>query len=332
MSSQRFKVFLVLLQAAVVLLAFLLMDTPSEKEWRKARVLIPKGCPTSEVVRLLAARNILRHPVVFRLLVSGTWTGKKMKYGEYAFQDPPSAVDIWWKIYRGKVTRYQVTIPEGSNLFEVAEILGSQELADPEKFLEAASSPEVLRRLGIAGATAEGFLFPETYLFEKSMSHLDILEAMVRQFRRRIPTEWERKARDEGFSLLELVTMASIIEKETGVNQEGPLVSAVIRNRLALGMPLQMDPTVIYGLKHFGAELTKKNLQTPSPYNTYLNRGLPPGPIANPGISAIRAALFPAKTDYLYFVSRNDGSHTFSRTLQEHNEGVAYLRKDRSAD
>lgn len=332
MSSQTFKVFLVLLLSAVVVLAFLLMDTPPSKDWQKARILIPKGTASSEVARHLAAKNILLHPVVFRTLVFASGTGRKIKHGEYSFSDPPSTAEIWWKLYRGDVLRYQVTIPEGSNIYDIAQILGSQELADPEKFLDAASSPEILRRLGIPGETAEGFLFPETYQFKKTMSPVDILETMVRLFRRMVPAEWEKRARDEGFSLHQLVTIASIIEKETGVKEEEPLVSAVIRNRLALGMPLQMDPTVIYGLRRFGDELTKKDLQTPSPYNTYLNRGLPPGPISNPGISTIRAALFPAKTDYLYFVSRNDGSHTFSRTLEEHNLGVAYLRKDKAAE
>jgi UPF0755 protein len=266
------------------------------------------------------------------MLILGSMTGKRLKFGEYSFPDPPSAVEAWKKLFRGEVTRYSVTIPEGSNLYDIAKILGGIELVDPEKFLETAASPEVLRRLGIPGATAEGFLFPDTYLLEKSMSPEDILEVMARQFRRKILPEWEGRVRETGFSLLQLVTIASIIEKETGIDEEKPFVSAVIRKRLSLGMPLQMDPTVIYGLKRFGEGLTKKDLQTPSPYNSYLNRGLPPGPIANPGISAIRAALFPADSDYLYFVSRNDGSHKFSRTLQEHNRGVASYRKDKTVD
>lgn len=318
--------------AAVVLLAFHLMDTPSPERWRPAKALIPRGSSSSEVARLLAAKKILSHPSVFRLLVAVSRTGKRMRYGEYSFQDPPSAVEVWWKLYRGEVNRYQVTIPEGSNLYEIAELLAAQELVDPGTFLETAASPSLLRRLGIPGATAEGFLFPETYQFDKSMSAEDIIEAMVRQFRRRFLPEWETRARQAGFSLLEVVTIASIIEKETGVKEEEPLVSAVIRNRLRLGMPLQMDPTVIYGLKRFGDELTKKDLQTPSPYNSYLNRGLPPGPIANPGSQAIRAALFPADAEYLYFVSRNDGSHRFSKTLQEHNRGVASYRKDKAEE
>jgi UPF0755 protein len=331
MPSQKLKVALVLLLGAATLFAFLLMDTPPSGDWKLAKVVIPKGSSTSEVTRLLAKGKVLQHPLVFRALVIGTMTGKRLRFGEYSFPEPASAVEVWRKLFRGEVTRYTVTVPEGSNIYDIAKILGGLELIEPEKFLETATSAHILRRMGIPGATAEGFLFPETYLLERAMSAEDVMEVMARQFRRKILPEWEDKAREDGFSLLQLVTIASIIEKETGVKDEKPIVSAVIRRRLSLGMPLQMDPTVIYGLRRFGDELTKKDLLTPSPYNTYLNRGLPPGPIANPGSSALMAAAFPADTDYLYFVSRNDGSHRFSRTLQEHNEGVESYRKDKEA-
>ena len=332
MFSQKFKVALVLLLGAACLVAFLLLDTPPSGDWKAAKVVIPKGSSSAEAARILAAAKVLQHPLVFRLLVSGTLTGKQLRFGEYQFPEPPSAVEVWRKLVGGEVTRYSVTIPEGSNLFDIAEILSDLDLAERERFLEAASSPDFLRRMGVPGPTAEGFLFPDTYLLEKYMPVEDILEIMIRQFRRKFLPEWETRAQKSGFTLLQLVTVASIVEKETGVEEEKPLVSAVIRKRLALGMPLQMDPTVIYGLKRFGEELTRKDLLEPSPYNSYRNRGLPPGPIANPGISAIKAALFPADADYLYFVSRNDGSHVFSKTLQEHNRGVASYRKDRMAD
>jgi UPF0755 protein len=332
MPSQKLKVALVLLLGTATLLAFMLMDTPPSRDWRLAKVVIPKGSTTLEVARLLSEGKVLQHPLVFRMLILGTMTGRRLKFGEYSFPEPPSAVEVWRKLFRGEVTRYSVTIPEGSNLYDIAKILGDLELVEPEKFLETAASAHVLRRMGIPGTTAEGFLFPETYLLERAMSAEDIMEVMARQFRRKILPEWEDKAREAGFSLLQLVTIASIVEKETGVEDEKPIVSAVIRRRLSLGMPLQMDPTVIYGLRRFGDELTKKDLQTPSPYNTYMNRGLPPGPIANPGASAIKAAAFPADTDYLYFVSRNDGSHRFSRTLREHNEGVESYRKDKTTE
>jgi UPF0755 protein len=332
MPSQKLKVALVLLLGTATLLAFMFMDTPPSRDWRLAKVVIPKGSTTLEVARLLSEGKVLQHPLVFRMLILGTMTGRRLKFGEYSFPEPPSAVEVWRKLFRGEVTRYSVTIPEGSNLYDIAKILGDLELVEPEKFLETAASAHVLRRMGIPGTTAEGFLFPETYLLERAMSAEDIMEVMARQFRRKILPEWEDKAREAGFSLLQLVTIASIVEKETGVEDEKPIVSAVIRRRLSLGMPLQMDPTVIYGLRRFGDELTKKDLQTPSPYNTYMNRGLPPGPIANPGASAIKAAAFPADTDYLYFVSRNDGSHRFSRTLREHNEGVESYRKDKTTE
>lgn len=328
MFSQKFKVALVLLLGTACVLAFLLLDTPPSKDWKGAKVIIPKGSSSPEVARLLATAKVLQHPFIFRMLVLGTLTGKQLKFGEYLFPEPPSAVEVWRKLVGGEVTRYSVTVPEGSNIYDIAEILGDLDLVAPEEFLETAASPDLLSRLSIPGSTVEGFLFPDTYLLEKSMSAEDILEVMIRQFQRKFLPEWEARGGGTGFSLLQLVTVASIIEKETGVEEEKPLVSAVIRKRLSLGMPLQMDPTVIYGLKRFGVALTKKDLQTPSPYNSYLNRGLPPGPIANPGTSALKAALYPADADYLFFVSRNDGSHTFSKTLQEHNRGVASYRKD----
>src|SRR3972149_6677579 len=195
MSSQKFKVALVLLLGMASLFAFLLMDTPPSKDWQMVKVVIPKGSTSSEVARLLAERKVLQHPLVFRMLIQGSMTGRRLKFGEYSFPDPPSAVEAWKKLFRGEITRYSVTIPEGSNLYDIAKILGGIELVDPEKFLETAASREVLRRLGIPGATAGGVLFPDTYLLEKSMSPEDILEVMARQFRRKILPAWEGRAR-----------------------------------------------------------------------------------------------------------------------------------------
>lgn len=327
MSPGKSTVSLALLLGTAAVAAFLVTDAPPAQGWRPVKVVIPKGASSREAASILAADNVLRHPLAFRVLVLGTMTGRHLKFGEYSFPDPPSAVEVWRKLLRGDVTRYSVTIPEGSNLYDIAEILADLELVDREAFLAAAGSKALLQRLEVPGKTAEGFLFPDTYLLVKTMSPEEILETMARQFRRKFPPEWEEQAREAGLSLIQLVTIASIIEKETGIEAEKPIVSDIIRRRLALGMPLQMDPTIIYGLRKFGATLTRKDLQTPTEYNSYLNKGLPPGPIANPGLSAIKAALVPARTDYLYFVSRNDGSHRFSRTLEEHNQGVAFLRK-----
>lgn len=291
------------------------------------KVVIPKGSTFPEIEKLLAEKGALRYPLAFRILVVGTMTGTKLQHGEYALPAPPSAIELWRKLVGGDVAKYQVTIPGGSTLFDIAETLGTLELANPAAFLTAATSPSLISRMGIPGSTLEGYLFPDTYIMVKEMPPEEILGVMVRRFRRKFTPEMESKAAEDGFTLNQIVTIASIIEKETGLDQEKPLVSAVIRKRLSLKMPLQMDPTVIYGLKKFGGNLTKKDLRTPHPYNTYQNKGLPPGPICNPGLSSLIAAGEPAKTDYLYFVSRNDGSHQFSRTLREHNRAVAVYQK-----
>jgi UPF0755 protein len=295
------------------------------------KVYIPKGSTYPGIEKMLIAKGLLRYPVVFRILVVGTMSGAKLQQGEYVFPAPPSAFELWGKIVNGDVAKYQVIIPDGSTLYEIAQTLGNLELANPSTFLATAMSPEFARRMGVPGSTLEGYLFPDTYTLVKDMSAEEMLGVMVRRFQRKFTPEMERKAQEAGFTRNQIVTIASIIEKETGVEAEKPMVSEVIRKRLSLGMPLQMDPTVIYGLKKIGGNLTKKDLKTPNPYNTYLITGLPPGPICNPGLSALKAAITPSDTDYLYFVSRNDGSHRFSRTLKEHHEAVMLYQKGKNA-
>jgi UPF0755 protein len=313
--------------AVALLSAFLLFAKHPTGSWEGKLVLVPKGSPLSEVVRILRVEGILPYPPAFRALVLLTFSGRRLHYGEYAFPAPPSAFEAWRRLVRGDVIKYEVTVPPGANLYDIGEMLEKKNLAPAEAFLATAASPDVLRRLEIPGESAEGYLFPDNYLFVKPVTPEEILELMVRQFRRKVPPDAEKRAREEGLSLHEVVTIASIIEKETGVEAEKPIVSAVIRRRLGLGMPLQMDPTVIYGVKRFDGTVTRKDLRTAGPYNTYLNRGLPPGPIANPGPAALAAALNPSKEEYLYFVSRNDGSHAFSRTLPEHNRAVERFRR-----
>lgn len=313
--------------AAVLLSAFVLLDKRPAGTWEAKRVAVPKGSGLHEVASVLREGGVLPHPLAFRALVLLTFTSRRLHYGEYAFLHPPSVFETWEKLVRGDVIKYEVTVPPGTNLFDVAALLKEKSVATPEAFLAAAASPDVLARLEIPGESAEGYLFPDTYILVKPVSPEEILEIMVRQFRRKVPPDADRRAKAAGFSLHQAVTIASIIEKETGIEAEKPLVSAVIRTRMALGMPLQMDPTVIYGAKRFDGTVTRQDLRARGPYNTYLNRGLPPGPIANPGLSSLEAALNPSKTDYLYFVSNNDGSHTFSRTLPEHNQAVARFRR-----
>lgn len=314
------------LAAVLGLLAYQIFTPPSRVGWTPRVVVIPKGSNSAAAVRLLAGSGVMRHPAAFRLLVLATRTGRKLHFGEYTFDTPLAPIDVWRKLVGGDVTKYTVTIPPGSNLYDIAGLLASKGLLTEEAFLDAAHDRMLLARLGIDTASAEGFLFPETYQLVKEQTPEEILEIFNRQFRKRFTDEMAATARKQGFSVAQILTIASIIEKETAAPQEKPLVSAIIRRRLALGMPLQMDPTVIYGLRLFGKDITKKALQTTSPYNTYTTTGLPPGPIANPGMEAIEAALNPAKADYLYFVARADGTHAFSRTLEEHNRAVARYR------
>jgi len=313
--------------AAVLLSAFLLFGTHPTGSWEGKLVLVPKGSPLPEVIRILREGGVIPHPLAFRALVLLTFSGRRLHYGEYAFPTPPSAFEAWRRLVRGDVIKYEVTVPPGANLYDVAELLKKKKLATTEAFLAAAASAAVLRRLEIPGESAEGYLFPDSYVFVKPITPEEILEFMVRQFRREVPPDAEKRAKEAGLSLHQIVTIASIIEKETGIEEEKPIVSAVIRRRLDLGMPLQMDPTVIYGVKRFDGTVTGTDLRTAGPYNTYLNRGLPPGPIANPGLAALVAALNPSKAEYLYFVSKNDGSHTFSRTLPEHTRAVEQFRR-----
>ena len=315
--------------AAVFL--YLVTARPPLEKWSMTKVFIPKGSTFPEIEKILTEKGVIRYPLAFRILVIGSMSATKLRHGEYAFPAPPSGLELLEKLVSGDVAKYQVTIPDGSTLFDIARILGNMELADPAEFLETVRSPALPGQLGIPARTLEGFLFPDTYLFVKNMPADEIIGVLVHRFRRKFTPEMEEKAEEAGFTLEEIVTIASIIEKETGMEAEKPLVSAVIRNRLSLGMPLQMDPTVIYGLQKFGGSLTKKDLRKHHPYNTYLNPGLPPGPISNPGLTSLVAAVEPADTDYLYFVSRNDGSHQFSRTLREHNKAVAMYRKGKRA-
>jgi peptidoglycan lytic transglycosylase G len=310
-----------------VLAAFLLFDSFPSRDWEGKQVVIPKGTSVAEMTSILSRQKALPYPLAFRGLVLLTGTGRRLRYGEYTFPHPPSAYAVWRKLVTGDVIKYPVVVRPGANLYDVAAVLGAYSLADPQAFLKAATSRATLEQLEIPGSSAEGYLVPDTYNLVKALSPEEILEIMVRPFRKRFTAEMEKKATEEGLSVHEVLTVASIIEKETRIPEEKPLISEVIHRRLALGMPLQMDPTVIYQARRFDGTITLKDLQTPGPYNTYLNRGLPPGPIDNPGAGSIAAALEPANTDYLYFVSNNDGSHTFSRTLAEHNHAVEQLRR-----
>ena len=321
------RLIALLVASVCIVSAYLLFDSHSSRNWTSKTVSIPQGSSLLEIANMLSSEKILPHPIAFRGIACLTLTTRRLHYGEYTFQNPPSAYTTWKKLTSGDVVKYPVTVRPGSNLFDVAALLGAYSLANPEAFIEAAMSESTLARLGVEAESAEGYIVPDTYNLIKNMKPAQILAVMVRPFKDRFTPEMKRKAAMAGLSVHDVVTIASIIEKETGAADEKPLVSSVIRNRLNLGMPLQMDPTVIYGSKRFDGTITRADLQAPGPYNTYLNTGLPFGPISNPGSASLAAALDPAQTDYLYFASNNDGTHTFSKTFAQHSVAVKKLRE-----
>jgi UPF0755 protein len=317
--------------ASVLLLAayqfYLVLSSPASDEFRSHVVNVERGASFDSVVKALAERGLLRNAAIFRAAGVISGSAKRVRAGEYEFTTAETPVEILKKLVRGDVMRHSVTFPEGSTMKDMAGILAASGLMDAGSFIEAARDAKLKAALGVDGPTLEGYLFPDTYSIDKAASAKDLVRNMHSNFMKAFGEDARKKAATLGISINEAVTLASIIEKETGRVEEMRLISSVFHNRLRRGMPLQSDPTVIYGIKDFDGNLTRAHLKTMTPYNTYMVRGLPPGPIASPGKAAIEAAVDPDKTDYLYFVSRNDGTHAFSATLSAHNRAVYQYQK-----
>jgi UPF0755 protein len=262
----------------------------------------------------------------FRLMTRLEGYDRRLKAGEYSLAPSQTPMQILAFMEKGWVRLHRLTIPEGLSILQIAALVQTSGLARAEDLVARALDPAYARLQQIPANTLEGYLFPETYFFPKTIGVEGILAAMLQRFRLNFPLEWEHRAAEMGLTVHEVVTLASIIEKETAEPSERPLISSVFHNRLKRGMRLETDPTVIYGIPNFDGNLTRAHLETPGPYNTYLIKGLPPGPIANPGRKAIEAALFPSDTDYLFFVSKNNGRHHFSSNWDEHRRAVQYYQ------
>jgi UPF0755 protein len=280
------------------------------------------GSSLSRVAEELEGAGVVRSALALKLLAKLAGQGGLVQSGTYRFSEPAPPGRILARLVAGDVEKVSLTIPEGFTLQQVIDRLAELGYGNRDRLRQLANDPEFVRQLGIEAPNLEGYLFPETYLFSPGISEAAVLKMLVMQFHLRVDQALLARAKTQQLNLHQLVTLASIIEKETSLVEEMPLIAAVFHNRLRRNIPLQTDPTVIYGLAAFDGNLTRKHLETPAPYNTYLVRGLPPGPIANPGLAALRAAAEPARSDYLYFVARGDGSHQFSVSLQEHNQAV----------
>jgi len=296
-----------------------------------SRVTIPEGAKGKDIGRILAEEKYIEHPAFFWLALKIDATNKPIKYGPYSLPHGLSALELLHVLQKGPNAPLapgdipddrRVTVPEGLALSQIAQMF-----PNPQAFIAAASDPVLIARLGVRAKSLEGFLMPNTYFFEKKPTEKEVVERMVEQFEKayaglvkEIP---EAATRDK----LEVVTVASLVEKEAKAEADRPLVAAVIYNRLKQNIPLSLDSTLQYALSKYGQRMLDADKQVDSPYNTYKNAGLPPGPIGNPGMAGLRAALLPAKEDYLYFVSNADGqTHTFTKTLAEHEKAVAEYR------
>jgi UPF0755 protein len=296
--------------------------TASADNSEPVELRVEQGEPFAAVVRKLRAQRLIPNEKLFSLWARLTGSDKKIQWGVYRFDPSLAPQEVLHRLVTGKRVFLMVTIPEGLTIKEIAELLAKMQLADREKFLAAAADPELLATLGLKEKGLEGYLFPNTYQFTPMTSEKEIIVIMADHFRKASEPIWAQLDSRQQLSRHDIITLASIIEKETGIEAERPLVSAVFHNRLKRNMPLQSDPTVIYGLKEFDGNLTRKDLKDQNPYNTYRIPALPPGPICNPSLASIKAALQPADVPYLFFVSKNDGTHIFSRDLESHNQAV----------
>jgi len=310
-----------------------LFKPPSETSLTKV-LMVKKGMPLKKISMMLEQEGIIRNADIF--VGIATLLGKKtgIKAGEYEFHTRMRPLEVLDTLAKGQVKRHLVTIAEGYTLFQIAQLLDDLRIVDKKAFLQKASSPAFISSLGLShlatgktGMTLEGFLFPNTYHLVKEMTPEEVIQMMVHQFKKVFGPEEVARAIQLGITPREVVILASIIEKEASLPEEKPLVSAVFHNRLRKRIPLQSDPTVIYGIKNFNGNLTKADLQSPTPYNTYLIPGLPPAPICNPGKDSIVTALYPSPVSYIFFVSKNDGSHYFSSNIEEHNRAVWKYQK-----
>ena len=302
-------------------------------------VEIPPGAGAAEIRRRLIDAKVVRDEFTLRAALRLTGSSRGLQAGEYRFDRPMTAVEVVDTLSRGDVFSRRITFREGLTIAEMAQVYESREFGAARDFTAAAQDASLIKELDPDAPDLEGYLFPETYALPRGTPATRLITMMVDRFKTTYTEELREKAREQGLTTRQVVTLASLVEKETGKGEERPLVAAVYRNRMRIGMGMQADPTVVYALQKAGrydGNIRREDLAFDSPYNTYKYPGLPPGPIAAPGQASLEAALNPADVDYLYFVSRNDGSHVFARTLEEHNANVReyqilYFRRQREA-
>jgi UPF0755 protein len=320
-AKKRIVLGLIMLLAPVLFLAGYAYR-PTEDRVVETTVYIPRGTGFLEAVDILDRAGMVKHKPCFILLAKLKRVADSLKAGEYDLSTALSPNEIINKLHKGEVKIRRITIPEDYTVKQIADRLVAEGLVTEVSFMSLATDPDFLASLGIDAPSTEGYLFPDTYKFNRGMVEQEVIRMMVSRFREKVTPEMIARAKQLGMTPTEFVTLASLIGKETGREEEKDRISAVFHNRLKRGMRLQSDPTAVYRLDAYRNSVTRKDLDNDTPYNTYKIKGLPPGPIANPGIDSLRAALNPASVKALYFVSKNDGTHIFSSNLAEHAQAV----------
>ncbi|HEX3015931.1 MAG TPA: endolytic transglycosylase MltG [Desulfobacteria bacterium] len=315
-----------LVGAAFVYIAYNLTPVSTDKQAAKVWIDIPKGASTAQIGQKLAQAHLIRNQQVFTLYVRYYQLGGKLQSGSYSLSPAENLSAIVSDIYRGPLT-VRVTIPEGYSTEQIADLLVREKLVDKDKFFAAVRSGsfgyDFLNGLPATNSRLEGYLFPATYKITPGISETEIIKLMLARFAQEYTPQVRQAIAAKSWTVEKWVTLASIVEKEAQQREDRPIVAGIFVKRLRQGMPLQSDATIQYIFGFSKAKLYVKDLQVKSPYNSYLNKGLPPGPIANPGRSSLLAAAFPAQSDYLYFVTKPDGSEAYAKTFPEHQQNVA---------
>lgn len=296
---------------------------------------IKHGSSVSAIAEQLSRHKIIANLLYFKIYYRVFFKDLHFKTGEYRFDSPLTMKEVILKLYEGKVVLHKITIKEGMIIKEMAQYLEKYHDIDGAEFIRQASNADLIRSLDPKAGDLEGYLFPDTYMVHRDISAQEMVELMVRKFKEHFTHSMKWRSEELNLSVREIVTMASLIEKETAAREERFLISSVFHNRLRIGMPMGCDPTIIYALKRddrYEGKLGWDELKYDSPYNTRLYRGLPPGPICSPGYYSIEAALYPENTKYLYFVAKDSRSHYFSENLKEHNRAVQKYIINRKKD
>ncbi len=324
--KNNIKVIIAILFLLPIIYISMQLFAPSDIGHMQLEVEIPEGATYKQAINILYKNNLIRDKNIFIALGKLSGLDRKIRYGYYSFWGTMSPFQVFKRLKEGKIIEYDVTIVEGDSLREIGDKLAGNKIMSLEVFNRLTRDSGFLKSLEVDAPSMEGYIFPQTYRIPKGVNAKTVLKGMVNMLRKEYTDQLRERMKEIGWNENQVLTLASIIEKEAVVDDERTIISAVYHNRINKGMPLQADPTSIYGVKSSKFKITRNDLKRKTDYNTYVIKGLPPGPIACPGIKSIIAALYPAKVSYLYFVSEKNGKHYFSKTLSEHMAAIRRIR------